>query len=261
MESIAGFLLDMDGVLYRGDAVIPGAADFLSSISHLPHRFITNNSSVTAEQVFAKLQRLDLPVSDPAQILTSAQATARLLARERPGFAYFAVGGTGLQQALAAVGEAKSEAVDYVVVGEGPGLDYDSLTLGINLIAQGARLIGTNPDTRVDTTVNGRRQIVPGGGSLLAPFAVASGRKARIIGKPMPALYEMALADMDCAAAHCVMVGDRPDTDIAGAAALGMGTLLVRTGRFGPGEPYPADLPRPDWDVDSLAEFRLNKRR
>lgn len=246
----------MDGVLYRGEAAIPGAADFLSSISHLPHRFITNNSSITDDQVFAKLRRLGFSVSDAGQILTSAQVTARVLAQECPGFRYFAVGGEGLQQALAAVGEKAEVKVDYVVVGEGQGLDYESLTRGINLILEGATLVGTNPDTSVDTTVNGQRQIVPGGGSLAAPFALASGQETRFIGKPFAAMYQAALTDMGCGAEDCVMVGDRPDTDIAGAVELGLKTLLVRTGRFGPGEAYPANLPRPDWDVNHLSDWR-----
>jgi len=92
----------------------------------------------------------------------------------------------------------------------------------------------------------------------VAPFEVATGRKAVVIGKPEPLLYEMAMERLGAAPAHCVMVGDRPDTDIAGAARLGMRTALVRTGRFAPGDPWPAGIPRPDWDSESLAELILS---
>ena len=113
----------------------------------------------------------------------------------------------------------------------------------------------TNPDSSVDAWHRGRRQVLPGGGALVAPFEVATGQKAVVIGKPEPLLFEMALERLGVPPEQCVMIGDRPDTDIAGAAALGMSTALVRTGRFTPGAPWPEGLPRPDWDVGSLPEL------
>jgi NagD protein len=115
--------------------------------------------------------------------------------------------------------------------------------------------VGTNPDINVDATIDGEHRLVPGGGALVAPFAVASGVKPVIIGKPNTLLFEMALEQLDCPPEHCLMIGDRPDTDIAGTAAIGMQTALVRTGRFAPGEIYPDELPRPDWDVECLEQL------
>lgn len=249
-------LLDMDGVLYHGDCLLPGAADFLAAIAGLPHLFVTNNPTRTPQDVANHLADLGLPRPDPDRILTSAQATADWLARAKPGFRYFAVGAAGLHRELEQVGTPDPEAADFVVVGEGPGLDYEQLTIGLNLIlTHGARLVATNPDATVDAVHAGQHLILPGGGALVAPFAVATGVTPTVIGKPEPLLYQMALRRLGCEAGECLMVGDRPDTDIAGAARLGMWTALVRSGRFAPGAPWPDGLPRPDWDLDRLADL------
>ena len=253
----SAILLDMDGVLYHGDRPLPGAAEFLCAMQQIPHVFITNNPILPPQAVADKLAYLGLPRPHARQIITSAQATAHWLAKQKMGFRYYAVGADGLDQALRQVGKADRENADYVVVGEGPGIDFDTLTTGINLIVrQGAGLVGTNPDSNVDGNRNGEHCILPGGGALVAPFALASGVEPVIIGKPNPILYEMALEQLGCKADNCLMIGDRPDTDIAGAVALGMQTALVRTGRFRPGESWPEGLPRPGWDVDNLSELR-----
>ncbi|MGB0723580.1 MAG: HAD-IIA family hydrolase, partial [Gammaproteobacteria bacterium] len=150
---------------------------------------------------------------------------------------------------------ADTRAPDYVVVGEGAGIDFEQLSLAINLVLRGARLIGTNPDNSVDATRDGKRWVLPGGGALIAPIVTATGVTPTVIGKPEPLLYEIAMGHLGVSAGECLMVGDRPDTDIAGAQRLGMKTALVRTGRFGPGEPWPDGQPRPDYDVRSLAEL------
>jgi HAD superfamily hydrolase (TIGR01450 family) len=256
------FLLDMDGVLYRGDQAIPGAPEFLHALRGYPHLFITNNSSATPETIAAKLARLGFADIGPEQILTSALATAEFLRRETPGFRYFAVGGTGLHAALRHFGTEDPENPDYVVVGEGPGLTYESLALGLNALLGGrARLVGTNPDPNLDGTLNGRPAVLPGGGALMAPFAVAAGIEPLFIGKPEPWLYREALRRLGRPAGDTVMIGDRPDTDIKGAAELGLMTVLVRTGRFGPGQPYPKDLPKPDFDIKALSELRIEALR
>lgn len=252
---MTAFLLDMDGVLYRGDRIIDGAHEFLAAIHDRPHAYLTNNSSLPPGAFRQRMQQLGLPPDPGAPLITSAIATAAHLHRVTPGFRYFAVGGTGLHEALTAYGQSANEDVDYVVVGEGAGLDYDTLTRGGNLLLGGARLVATNPDRNVD---DGTR-VLPGGGALLAPFEVMSGQQALIIGKPEPALYEAGLRALDATPAGTIMVGDRPDTDIAGAAQLGMRTLLVRSGRFGPDDDYPTDVPRPTWDIHDLrAWLELN---
>lgn len=246
-------LLDMDGVLYHGDRALPGAARLLERLADRPHAFITNNPIRTPEAVSRALAAMGLPPADPQRILTSALATSRWLAKIHPGFRYFAVGAGGLDAALRQVGRADAVHADFVVVGEGPGLDFEQLTTGINLILeQGARLVVTNPDQTVDGMRDGQRVTLPGGGALVAPFAAATGVTPTVIGKPEPLLYQMALEMLGCAASECLMIGDRPDTDIAGAERLGMWTALVRTGRFPPGRRWPQGLSPPDFDAVDL---------
>lgn len=255
-------LLDMDGVLYHGEQVLPHALTFMHAVANIPHLFLSNNPIRPPEAVADRLQRIGFERPPAEHILTSAIATARHLAQRKSGFRYYAIGAPGLDAALSRLGEAATEDVDFVVVGEGPGLDFDSLTLGINLIIkQGATLISTNPDASVDAHVDGEHRVLPGGGALVAPFEVATGRKAETIGKPRPLLYRMALGQLGCQPQDCVMIGDRVDTDVAGAQALGIPTALVRTGRFAPGDPWPAGQARADWDVTGLDELLALWRR
>lgn len=247
------FLLDMDGILYHGERVLEGADAFMGRIARYAHVFLTNNPILPPNRVADRLERMGFPRPDERQIVTSAEATACWMARTRPEFRYFAVGAEGLDTALRERGTEDRENAEFVVVGEGPGLDFDQLTIGINLILQkGARLVVTNPDTTVDASQEGEHLILPGGGALVAPFVAATGQQPIVVGKPEPLLFEMAMARIGAAPGNCIMIGDRPDTDIVGAARLGIRTALVRTGRFRPGEVYPPGLPVPDWDVVSL---------
>lgn len=255
-NNIKAILLDMDGVLYHGDKVIPEALAFMQAIAHLPHAFITNNPILPAKAVADRLMRLGFSRPDEKQIITSAEATALWLSQQKNNFRYYAVGAEGLHLALQQYGIEDHQQADFVVIGEGGGLDYEAITTGVNLIVkQGAVLVCTNPDHSVDAHVEGEHRILPGGGALVAPFAIAAEVEPLFIGKPHVLLYEIAMQRLGVTADQCLMVGDRPDTDIAGAAALGMQTALVRTGRFAPGAALPANLPQPDMDVDKLDQL------
>ncbi len=252
-KDISAILLDMDGVLYHGETAIPGAVRFMAAIKHFPHAFITNNPILPSQAIADRLARLGFQRPDDAQIITSAEATALWLSQQKPNFRYYAVGASGLHMALRQKGVEDHHNADFVVIGEGAGIDYDAITTGINLILnQGARLICTNPDHSVDASSDGKRCLLPGGGALVAPFAIAAETEPVFIGKPHALLYQMTLDRLGVNPDQCLMIGDRPDTDIAGAAALGMKTALVRTGRFLPGRSLPENLPLPDWDVESL---------
>ena len=246
-------LIDLDGVLFLGDQPLPGAERLLGRLVGRPHCLLTNNPIRTPEEIAAAFAAMGLPRPDPRHILTSALATARWLSHERPVLRYFSVGGGGLDAALSGVGQRDDRNANAVVIGEGAGLDFETLTTGINLILErGARLVATNPDTTVDGVRDGQRVVLPGCGALVAPFAAATGVTPTFIGKPEPLLFEMALEQLGCTPDACLMIGDRPDTDIAGAERLGIRTALVRTGRFPPGRPWPAGLPNPDFDAPDL---------
>lgn len=253
-NNFRAILLDMDGILYHGEKAISGAVDFMSAIEHLPHAFITNNPVWPAKDIANRLERLGFKRPDDEQIITSAEATALWLSQQKADFRYYAVGAKGLHIALSQYGVKDNESADYVVIGEGEGIDYDAITLGVNLIVkQGARLICTNPDHSVDAYIDGEHCVLPGGRALVAPFAITAEVEPVFIGKPHALLYQIAMERLGVVGGQCLMVGDRPDTDIAGAAALGMRTALVRTGRFSPGTQLPENLPLPDWDVESLS--------
>lgn len=251
--NINALLFDIDGVLCHGTRPLPGAIGFLNRFAERPHAFVTNNPIRTPREVAERLTRMGFAPPHADLIITSAEATVRWLARERPGFRYYAVGAEGLHHALNSAGTEDLEDAEFVIVGEGAGLDYGTLTRGINLILKnGARLVATNPDLTVDDHWEGRHRVLPGCGTLVTPFATATGTRPIVIGKPEPLLFRMALERLHVPPDACLMIGDRPDTDIAGAARIGMRTALVRTGRHRPGDPWPPDIPRPDWDVPDL---------
>jgi len=253
---IQGILIDMDGVLYHGNEPIEDAFAFLESIADIPHCFITNNPIKLPEQVIVKMVNLGFPPPDIGQIITSGEATAQWLNLQKPDFRYYAIGADGFHQSLRKYGKEDCEDADFVVVGEGAGIDYESLSVAINLIMKcQAKLVSTNPDNTVDARRGGDHWILPGGGALVAPIVNATGVEPITIGKPYPLLYEMALKHMNLSAHDCLMIGDRPDTDIQGAANIGMKTALVRTGRFLPSEKYPDNLHKPNIDINSLTEL------
>ncbi|MGD1983533.1 MAG: haloacid dehalogenase, partial [Chromatiaceae bacterium] len=183
------FLVDMDGVLFHGSRCLPGAAEFLDALSGLAHCFVTNNPIRTAEQIAEHFEVIGLPRPPIDRIVTSADATVQWLSSQKPGFRYFAIGGGGLAVALEDQGVADDERADFVVVGEGPGINFEVIATAIDLVLRGARLVCTNPDHNVDATVDGRHRVLPGGGALVAPIAVATGVEPVFIGKPNRLLY------------------------------------------------------------------------
>jgi HAD superfamily hydrolase (TIGR01450 family) len=255
-STISALMMDMDGVLYHGEKAIPEALLFMATVRDIPHVFITNNPILPPAQIADRLERLGFARPHEDQIVTSAEATAMWLAKQKTNFRYYAVGAEGLHLALQENGIEDALGADFVVIGEGAGINYETLTIGINLILKNsAELVVTNPDHTVDAYVDGQHRVLPGGGSLVAPFETATGKRATIVGKPQPLLYQMAAERLGVRLEYSLIVGDRPDTDIAGAVRLGMRSALVRSGRFSPGAPYPKGIPRPDWDVNNLSEL------
>lgn len=222
-------LLDLDGVLYRGDEAVPHAGQAMATLRDAGARvvFLTNNSSRTPERVAAKLRGLGFAAA-PSEVVTSALATADLLA-SRGGGTAFAIGGEGVARALAEAGigllDGEPEQADLVVVGIDEDLTYAKLRTACVLVQRGARLVATNGD-RTFPAPGG--MLWPGAGALVAALAAATGVEAEIVGKPYAPLFETALRR--AGGTRPLVIGDRLDTDIAGARALGWHSMLVLTG-------------------------------
>ena len=223
-------LLDLDGVVYIGGQPIPGAPEALHKAKREGMRlaYVTNNASRTPAAVAALLTAMDVP-ANPADVVTSAQAAARLLAEKLPPKArVLVIGSAALRLAVRERGLTPvSTAADdpkAVVQGYGPGIGYGSLAEGGLAVRKGALFVGTN----ADSTLPGPRGIQPGNGSLLQVIAHATGTSPVIAGKPEPPLHRESV--IRTGAKTPLVVGDRLDTDIEAACRAGADSLLVLTG-------------------------------
>jgi NagD protein len=223
-----GYLIDMDGVIYRGSEAIPGAAAFIRHLQdeRIPYLFLTNNSSYTGLDVVVKLRKFGIDTS-VEHVYTSALATAEFVRTQRPNGTAYVIGEGGLLNALNEVNYAISrESPDYVIVGEGRVLNYEMVEAAHRMIAQGAQLISTNADTWCPTDAGPR----PGCGAIVALLESATGRKAYHVGKPNPFMMRAARKEIGLRTDEVIMVGDTMETDIRGASDLGFQSILVLTG-------------------------------
>lgn len=227
-KPIASYLMDMDGVIVREDHLIPGADRFIARLRETgtPFLILTNNSRHAPRDLAARLQRIGLDVGD-SDLWTSALATARFLADQRPGGTAFVIGESGLTTALYEAGYTLTEHdPDYVVLGETRTYSFERITHAIRLIAAGARFIATNPDN-TGPSPNG---VVPATGSVAAMISRAAGVEPYFVGKPNALMMRSALRAIDAHSESSVMIGDRMDTDIISGMEAGMRTVLVLTG-------------------------------
>jgi NagD protein len=248
-----GYLIDMDGVIYRGNELIPGAERFIAQLcdADVPFLFLTNNSQRTRRDVATKLQRLGIDVEE-THVFTCAMATARYLARQKPGGTAYVIGEGGLLNALHSNGYSiVDKDPDYVVVGEGRTLNFEMVEAALRMILAGAKLVATNLDPNCPTA-NGLR---PGRGAITAMLEAASGIKAFSVGKPSPVMLRTARKELGLATDETIVIGDTMETDILGGAQLGFKTILVLSGGT-----RREDLRHyaygPDTIVDSIADLR-----
>ena len=247
-----GLLIDMDGVIYRSNNLIPGADRFINTLLEwdVPFLFLTNNSQRTRRDVALKLRRMGIDVKDE-HVFTCAIATARFLAAQKPGGSAYVIGEGGLLHALHLNGYAISDSdVDYVVVGEGRALTLEMLDRAVNLVLGGARLIATNLDPSCPTA-NGTR---PGCGAFVAMIEAATGKKAFSVGKPSPVMMRAARKQLGLRSSQTTMIGDTMETDIMGGVQMGYRTVLTLTGGT-KREDLERFAYRPDLVVDSVADL------
>ena len=252
-------LLDLDGVVYLGPHAIPGVPAALEAVRARGMRlaFVTNNAARPPETVAAHLCELGIPARRD-DVITSAQAAAHYLADLlRPGAAVLVVGTTGLIQALRERGltpvDSDGESVAAVVQGFSPELTWGQLAEGMLAIRRGVPWVATNGDL----TVPSPRGALPGNGALVAALRIATGTEpVAVTGKPDPTMHRESV--QRSGAQHPVVVGDRLDTDIEGANAVGCAGLLVLTGVTSPVQLLSAPAPlRPTYlgrDAGALLE-------
>jgi 5'-nucleotidase len=247
-----GYLIDMDGVIYRGGLLIPGADRFIHRLreERIPFRFLTNNSQRTRLDVATRLRRLGIDV-DEEHVYTCSEATARFLAEKKPRGTAYVIGEGGLLTALHSNGySVVDKDPDYVVVGEGRTISFEMVEAALGMIMNGAKLVATNFDPNCPTE-SGLR---PGCGALVAMLEVASGVKAFSVGKPSPVMLRGARKELGLSTDQTIVIGDTMETDILGGVQLGYRTILVLSGGT-----RRDDLKRyayqPDKVVDSIADL------
>jgi glycerol 3-phosphatase-2 len=226
-------LLDLDGVVYIGGKAVPGAREALKEAESQGMRlaYVTNNASRTPAAVAQILNGMGIN-AQPSDVVTSAQAAARLLAERLPaGAPVLAIGGMGLRVALRERGlrPVSTAAAQPAAVVEGfaPQVDYSALAQGGLAVRAGALFVGTNGDL----TIPNAQGIAPGNGSLLQVIQTATKQAPIIAGKPEPPLHHESV--LRTGAQHPLVVGDRLDTDIEAAQRVGADSLLVLTGVTG----------------------------
>ncbi|MAZ13392.1 MAG: HAD family hydrolase [Verrucomicrobiales bacterium] len=245
----------MDGVIYSGGQLIPGAVDFIGALldQDRPFMFLTNNSQRTRRDIMTRLNRLSISVSEK-HIFTCADATATYLARQKPGGTAYVIGEGGLLTALHEQGfSVVDKDPDFVVIGECRTFNAEMMEAALNLLIGGAKFIATNLDQNCPTS-DGMR---PGCGALVSMLERASGKKAFSVGKPSPVMMRGARKELSLDAKRTVMIGDTMSTDILGGHQLGYYTILVLSGTTR-SEDLATYSYRPDMVVGSIADIRLD---
>ena len=224
----AGFICDMDGVIYHGNKILPGVMEFVNWMIENNKKFVflTNSPERTPHELSMKLERMGLSVSAD-HFYTSAMATAEFLHSQAPGCTAYVIGEAALAKAMYDQKIYMNDVnPEYVVIGETRTYCFEKLEKAIELVNKGAKLIGANPDT-VGVTEKG---IMPATGSLVAPIEIATGKKAYFVGKPNPLMLRHGLKKLGCHSEDIAFIGDRMDTDIIAGIESNIDTVLVLSG-------------------------------
>ena len=245
LNPIKALIIDMDGVLWRGETPLPGLNDLFDRLHthQMPYMLATNNASKTQAQYVQKFAKFGIDIS-PDRVMTSSLATAEYLGTIYPaGTRLHVIGQDGIRQAVANAGfELADSEVSAVVVGLDFQLTYEKLRTAALLINEGAHFIGTNGDL----TFPFEKGMAPGNGAILAALSAATGQKPTVIGKPEPIIFELALKHLGALPQETAMLGDRLETDILGAKRANLQTILVLTGVSQATDVAQSDI-RPDW--------------
>ena len=249
-----GWLLDLDGTIYLGERLIPGADAAVAALRAAGRRvaFLSNKPLQTRAEYAAKLSRLGVPAA-PDDVINSSLVLARHLRDRDPGAPVFVIGEPPMLEEMRAHGfEVRpDEHVRWVVIAFDRTFDYAKLDTALQAVRQGARLIATNPD-RTCPVEGG--EIPDCAGMIAAVEAVTDRQVETIVGKPSPIILEVALAALGVPAADAAIVGDRIETDIVMGRRLGLGTVLVLSGVTRADDPRIAAV-APDHVVGSVRDL------
>ncbi|NIM92477.1 MAG: HAD-IIA family hydrolase [Anaerolineales bacterium] len=254
-KNVAALIIDLDGVIWRGDLLLPGVNQFIETMRNrsIPYLFATNNATATPQGFCEKSRILGLDMK-PEEVITSSDATASILSEKLPsGAIVYVIGEQGIRQALQEASFHITHSADKaqaVVVGLDRDVNWEKLAEAAYAINNGALFIGTNPDHSIPT----ERGMAPGNGALLRALEVTTGVSPFVVGKPQPYLYLEALERLGSPAEKTLVLGDRLDTDILGGIRAGTPTALVLTGAT-TREDLPESKIKPDFlfnDLDDL---------
>lgn len=223
-----GFLIDMDGVIYGGDIMIPGADEFVARLlqEKIPFTFMTNNSQRTPLETVRKLRKLGIEVTEE-HVYTSAMATGKFIASQRPNGSCYVLGEGGLLTSLHDYGLTLVETdPDFVVLGEGRNFTLEMVQKAVDMILAGAKFITTNRDP--SPKKKGWNNL--GIAATTAMIEEATGTKAFVVGKPGPVMMRSARKFIGLETADTVVIGDTMATDIRGGVQMGYKTILVLSG-------------------------------
>lgn len=255
LKDIACFLLDLDGTIYLGHQLLPGADRFVDILNQLnrEYYFLTNNSSRDKQAYVNKLDQLGIQVA-PHRVITSGEATAIYLKTIQPGAKLFLLGTEALAQEFSRQGFAlvqKTEAPDYVVLGFDTTLTYLKLWDACDLVREGVEYIATHPD--YNCPLEGGKYM-PDAGAMAAFIEASTGRTPKVIGKPHREIVDAVLSRTQVQREAMAMVGDRLYTDIALARDAGLTGILVLSGESSRQEAATSQF-RPDYIFASVAEL------
>ena len=228
IRSKKGYICDMDGVIYHGNRLLEGAAEFVEWLIKEDKKFLflTNSSERSPRELCQKLERMGMEVNEK-NFYTSALATASFLSSQSPGCSAYVIGEPGLVNALYEAGITMNDVnPDYVVVGDTRNINFSNIQRAVKFIFDGAKLIGTNPDF-TNPLESG---IAPATRALIAPIELTTGKSAYFVGKPNPLMMRTGLRMLGCESEDTAIIGDRMDTDIIAGIESEIDTVLVLSG-------------------------------
>ncbi|WP_163539518.1 TIGR01457 family HAD-type hydrolase [Gracilibacillus sp. YIM 98692] len=256
MGNYKGFLIDLDGTMYRGTEKIDEAIQFVKELERrqLPYLFLTNNSTKHPKDVSEKLSNMGVP-STPEHVFTTSMATARYIKEQKEDAKVYPIGEEGLYMALEECGlNIVEDNADFVVMGLDKTINYEKLAVGALNIRAGAKFVATNSDVALPT----ERGFLPGAGSLISVLSVSTGVEPKFIGKPESIIVEQALEVLGTSKQDTLMVGDNYATDILAGINAGLDSLLVHTGVTTKGDLKDIET-QPTYAIDTLAEWTFDE--